>query len=449
MSNYLAIAQTTQALCEFIARSLQADGLELGAQVVPRKPPAEPPQEPLVTVFLYRTTPNGALRNLDAPTRGPDGTLLTKPRAALDLHYLISCYGNEDELEPQRMLGSVVRGLHEEPILSQLDIREAANRPFLAGGDLAASLQKVRFTPAKLDLDDMSKLWSMLFQTPYAYSVVYDATAVLLDGHGIPAAGRPVLRRTIRAVPGTRPHIARLRSRPRGSSAEPLEGPSPADHEIWLEGDSLTTGEAVPPAVGEAVSSSADEAISSAGREDVGAAGGGVAKVAPGRTAPLSVGEVVVRVGDRDVTPDRAGAERVVFTPPEDLPPGIYPVQVRAGVVESNAVPLTRQPRVTGPVEASGDPLVVTVRLDMPVRDDQRVELLLDELDPPPGRRPESHRFPATHPLDRPPGTDDHVIHVPVHGVRAPLTYLVRVQVAGVAGRTGDDLRTPVLDLEV
>ncbi len=95
MSNYLAIAQATQALCEFIARCLQADGLELGAQVVPRKPPAEPPQEPLVTVFLYQTTPNGALRNRDAPTRGPDGTLLTKPQAALDLHYLISAYGNE------------------------------------------------------------------------------------------------------------------------------------------------------------------------------------------------------------------------------------------------------------------------------------------------------------------------------------------------------------------
>ncbi|RSM87839.1 DUF4255 domain-containing protein [Kibdelosporangium aridum] len=394
MSNYLAIAQATQALCEFIARCLQADGLELGAQVVPRKPPAEPPQEPLVTVFLYQTTPNGALRNRDAPTRGPDGTLLTKPQAALDLHYLISAYGNEDELEPQRLLGSIVRGLHEEPILSQVDIEEAATRPFLAGGDLAAAEQRVRFTPSKLDLDDMSKLWSMLVQTPYAFSVVYEATAVLLDGHGTPAAGKPVLSRNIRAIAGRRPVVDRVRSRPRGSTALPVEGPVPADHEVWLEGRTLA--------------------------------------------GP----DVSVRVGGQRVVPDQVADNRIVFVLPEDLPAGVYPVRVDIGPIESASVPVTRQPKIVEPIEVGGVPLAVTVQLDMPIRADQRVDLLLDELDPPADRPAASYRIAAPFPLD--PGNS---VRIPIAAVQ-PLGYLVRVQVSGVVSRPGDDLRTPKIDVE-
>ncbi|WP_020672137.1 DUF4255 domain-containing protein [Amycolatopsis nigrescens] len=414
MSNYLSIAQATDALCGFIARALLDDGITFGIRVTPRKPPAEPPADPMVTVFLYQITPNAALRNRDAPTRAPDGTLLVKPQAALDLHYLITCYGNEDVLEPQRMLGSIVRGLHEQPILSRVDIEESATKPFLAGADLASAPQAVRFTPAKLDLDDLSKLWSMLVQTPYALSVVYEATAVVVDGRGVPAAGKPVLRRTVRAIAGGRPKIERLLSRALGSPDRPAEGPVPAGSEVWLEGTAL--------------------------------AGDGV----------------VVRVGDREVTPSSAGEQRVVFTLPEQpaaLPPGIYPVQVlhdvrvRDGaedrvlrrVLESNAVPLVRQPRVLDPVEAGGDPPVLTIRLDLPLRASQRVEVLLDELDPPADRAAASYRFAAAFPLERPPGTED-AIRVPVPGVR-PAVYLVRVQVDGVPSLPGPDLRTPTAEL--
>ncbi|WP_158891585.1 DUF4255 domain-containing protein [Amycolatopsis anabasis] len=411
MSNHLAIAQATEALCQLIARALQADGDPIGARVRPVKPPAEPPAEPLVTVFLYQITPNAALRNRDAPTRAADGTLIAKAHAALDLHYLISCYGNEDTLEPQRMLGSIVRGLNEEPILSRVDIESAAARPYLAGADLASSPQAVRFTPSKLDLDDLSKLWSMLFQTPYALSVVYEATAVVVDGRGTPVAGKPVLRRTVRAVAGGRPVIERLVSRPQGSSDLPVEGPVPAGSEVWLEGAALT--------------------------------GDGVA----------------VRIGDLVVAPTSVGNERVVFTlagePVRALPPGIYPVQVvhdlRAEdrllrkVIESNVVPVVRQPRVLEPVESGGTPPILTVRFDMPVRRDQRVQILLDELDPPADRAAASYRLTAPVPLDRPPGAED-TVRVPLPTVRRA-SYLVRAQVDGVPTLPQGDLRAPTVTL--
>ncbi|KWX10977.1 hypothetical protein TR74_00440, partial [Carbonactinospora thermoautotrophica] len=194
MSNHLAVAAATEALRLFLARAVQPD-FPFAVEVAARKPPTEPPTDPTITVFLYQVTPNAALRNQDAPTRAADGTPLTRPAAALDLHYLISCYGEESQLVPQRLLGSVVRSLHEEPVLSRRDIEDAQRQAYLLGADLAASPQRVRFTPTPMDVDELSKLWSTLFQTPYALSVVYQGTAVLLEGRQAPAAGKPVLRR--------------------------------------------------------------------------------------------------------------------------------------------------------------------------------------------------------------------------------------------------------------
>ena len=55
-----------------------------------------------VNLFLYQVTPNGTFRNIDAPTRRSDGTLLQPTRSAYDLHYLLTFYGSEANLEPQR-----------------------------------------------------------------------------------------------------------------------------------------------------------------------------------------------------------------------------------------------------------------------------------------------------------------------------------------------------------
>ena len=408
MSNYLAVAQATEALRQFVSRRVTAD-VGFAVRVLAQKPFTDPPAEPTITVFMYEVVPNPSLRNLDAPTRGADGTLLTKPQAAIDLHYLISFYGDEADLQPQKLLGSVVRSLHTSPVLLEEDLNAAAVRPPLVGADLASSPQKVRLTPTKLDVDDLYKLWTMLIQVPYALSVMYQGTLVLLDGEGVPAAGKPVLRRNVRAVAGGRPVLDRVLSRPAGSTQAPVEGPVPRGSEVLLQGNQLS------------------------GDGDT------------------------VRIGDVDVTPQTTREDLVVFRFPEappdqELPPGIYPVSVVQdlsfpdGTVrkafESNAVAVTRQPSVIEPVQVAGG--VVTVRLDLPVLDDQRVVLLLDELDPPTTRHAASYQFPAPVPLGTRP--DNRTVEVAVSGVIAA-DYLVRVQVDGVRSRTGDDLRTPSVQL--
>src|ERR1041384_1777635 len=88
--------------------------VKLGRPTVPVDP-----QPRKVQIFLYQVTPNAAWRNMDLPTRDAGGQrVLQRPQAALDLHYLFSFYGNEDLLEPQLMMGQVVRDLHARAVLS-------------------------------------------------------------------------------------------------------------------------------------------------------------------------------------------------------------------------------------------------------------------------------------------------------------------------------------------
>ncbi|MFI5689345.1 DUF4255 domain-containing protein [Streptomyces sp. NPDC051636] len=200
MSNALAIAHVTQALALLIETNLPPD-IDMAVKVEARKPPADAPAEPTINVFLYQVTPNTSQRNNDLPTRAADGTLVRRPAAALDLHYLISAYGEETELVGQRLIGSVVRTLHEIPVLPKDVIELAGERPYLSGSDLADAAQRVRFTPTVMDVDETSKLWGMLHQTPYSLSVVYQAALVFIDGRGTPTPGKPVERPNVRVLP--------------------------------------------------------------------------------------------------------------------------------------------------------------------------------------------------------------------------------------------------------
>ncbi|MDQ1044134.1 DUF4255 domain-containing protein [Streptomyces sp. V4I2] len=226
MSNALAIAHVTQALALLIENNV---GPEFGeaVKVEPRKPPADAQAEPTISVFLYQVTPNTSQRNNDLPTRASDGTLVKRPAAALDLHYLISAYGEETELVGQRLIGSVVRTLHETPILPKDVVEQAGERPYLAGSDLAEAAQRVRFTPTVMDIDETSKLWGMLHQTPYSLSVVYQAALVFIDGRQTPVPAKPVERSDVRVVPFVAP-VQEAETEDPVSTPEPASEPAPA-----------------------------------------------------------------------------------------------------------------------------------------------------------------------------------------------------------------------------
>jgi hypothetical protein len=226
MSNFLAIATVTAALSRAVQAAVSVD--VPGAEVTTVRPdgPSSGVPNTGVNIYLYQVTPNTALRNDDLPTRSHDGTLVARPQAALDLHYLLSFYGNEVELEPQRLLGSTVRTLHSQPVLARAAIQSTvADVSFLANSDLANEVELVKFTPIPLNLDELSKLWSVFMEIPYTLSVAYQASVVLITMEQAPHVPLPVLEPVIQVSPS-------VPGPPSGVPPDQLPG-----LQLWLRSD--------------------------------------------------------------------------------------------------------------------------------------------------------------------------------------------------------------------
>ena len=216
MSNVLAIATVTETIVQVLGDALDA------AQVTGAHVTALPPDskiglpDPGVNVFLYQVSPNAAWRNADTPTRRADGTLLRRPQVALDLHYLITFYGDEMRLEQQRLLGAVTRTLHAQPVLPRSTIEFVQTHvAFLSGADLADQSELVRVTPILLTLEELSKLWSFLLKIDYVLSVAYQASVVLIETDDpVPPPALPVLAANIYALPFRQPVIGTIAPAP-------------------------------------------------------------------------------------------------------------------------------------------------------------------------------------------------------------------------------------------
>jgi hypothetical protein len=216
MSNFLAIATVTATLQSVIQNAVDAPDVNVsGAKATAVRPDGATSGTPTtgVNIFLYQVMPNGALRNADLPNRDVGGAFVRRPRAALDLHYLLSFYGDEGMLEPQRLLGVVTHTLNSQPTLTRDMIRDMLNDAafaFLAGSDLAEENEVVRFIPLGLSLEELSKLWSVFFQTTYVLSIAYQASVVLIEGAERPRAALPVRERTITVLPFRLPVIEKV-----------------------------------------------------------------------------------------------------------------------------------------------------------------------------------------------------------------------------------------------
>jgi hypothetical protein len=212
VSNFLAIATVTETLRQMLNSAMEQTITGATATAVrpattnAGAPPGLP--NPGVNVFLYQVTPNASWRNMDLPNRRDDGSLSGRPRVALDLHYLLTFYGQDNQLEPQRLLGRAVQVLHARAVLTRPQIRSAITAVgFLATSNLADEVEVVKFVPLSLSLEELSKLWSVFFQTAYTLSVAYQGTVVLIEGDESPQQPLPVRERTLRVLPFQQPAI--------------------------------------------------------------------------------------------------------------------------------------------------------------------------------------------------------------------------------------------------
>ena len=182
MSNYLTLAVITAAIQEIVQAAVH-DAVP-GATVRVGPPRTVPPGEKEVNIYLYQLSPDAELRNDDLPTRGADGKLLSRPCAAIRLHYLIS-FAGEDHLATEIMLGRVISVLNAFPILTARElariVSSSGSYPFLADADLPDSRETVKLTAEYLSLEELSKLWTVFFQLAHRPSLQYVATPVLID----------------------------------------------------------------------------------------------------------------------------------------------------------------------------------------------------------------------------------------------------------------------------
>ena len=197
MSNYLAIATVTNALQQIlqIEVSQEIPGVKV-TTVRPDRADTES-KVPTINIFLYQISPNPNQRNADLRTRRPKGNLIKHGQAALDLYYLFSFYGNELELEPQRLAGSTVRTLVDRPMLGADLIEQSLARTKIPGieeSTLIDQVQAVKIIPETITADELTRIWSLFAQAPYALSFPYRATAVLIQGEKGGQRGLPVLQ---------------------------------------------------------------------------------------------------------------------------------------------------------------------------------------------------------------------------------------------------------------
>ena len=200
MSNDLAVATTTAAIRYIIMGAVA----ELGAAVTTQRPDA--PSEAAgarVNVFLYQTAPDAEFRNQDLPMRDASGRLVQRPMEAVDLQYLITFYGDEAALMPQRLMNRTLARLHSEAVLTPA-LLDAAIRSEtsvnLSGSDLARQPVLVRLALKTLSNDELNRLWTAFTHGPYGLSVAYEAGPLLLDDLGVPTVAVPVERAAVRLV---------------------------------------------------------------------------------------------------------------------------------------------------------------------------------------------------------------------------------------------------------
>lgn len=135
--------------------------------------PLAQPQNPTVTVFLYRVSEHASLRN--APRRTlADGRVQRQP-LPLELSYLITAWARSTHAE-LLIVGRVLQVLYEHGELGPAD---------LVGGAWEAG-EGVQLVLESLPLDDHYRIWDAS-QVPYRLSLTYMVRVV-----GISSAPGPV-----------------------------------------------------------------------------------------------------------------------------------------------------------------------------------------------------------------------------------------------------------------
>lgn len=191
----LAIASITLAIRQRLQAALNRAG-SLGGEVRTERPDKlTDTGAPIVNLYLYQLNLNPFMRNNDIDpviVRTPDrsggykipATSIQTYKVPLKLRYMLSFFGDERTLVPQRLLAVCVAALNRLPQIDARAVTAAAN---LVAGAAAPTpppepipdFDDVNLSFADLTLDDTYRLWSA-FKATYALSVGYLADTAIV-----------------------------------------------------------------------------------------------------------------------------------------------------------------------------------------------------------------------------------------------------------------------------
>ncbi len=417
MGDYHAIAAVTATLVNLIyGGTRHVPGVSISTQRPKREDPDSKAQ---INVFLYHVTPNPSLRNMDLPTRREDGTLAQAPALALDLHYLLTFYGNQDlkHLEPQVLLGLTLDSLHVHPYLTTDEIVDvlSAHQQFGEPGrivrEAAQRIEQIVLADVSMELEALSRLWSMAFQVPYALSVAYKASAAILTADLTPEPVLPVVGRDFEYFQFRPPELDAVAAAVDGEP-DPV-APIFAGSRLVLRGKRFQADQ-VTVAVGSTLFDPPSHRITGT-RIDL------LLDPDTARGAPLVSGHLAVCViADVHSSSEplvialrpRITGARVVIADTEDPE---SPGEETAGAKSAAPVISDLDGKFSGKVESQVVPRVEA---------GQEAEMLLNQLDAPAGRIPYSFSFRAVQ------QQSGDLAVVPFEGVPAGV-YLLRLRIGG------------------
>ncbi|MCG8686500.1 MAG: DUF4255 domain-containing protein [Desulfobacterales bacterium] len=208
MSTSLGIAAVTAVLREILTNRFSLDPVSssIGAVSVSTGAPdkidlsgASDPNQ--VNIFLYQVSHNQGWRNVDLPSRNSRGQVTNAPPLALDLHYLITVYG-EQPFYSEILLGEVVQEFHQRAVPDRQVIDQALNPDAPAAGfpvqlaqsGLARQIERIRITPEVMSREEVSKLWPAL-QASYRTTLAYHVSTVIIESIEPARPSLPVLQR--------------------------------------------------------------------------------------------------------------------------------------------------------------------------------------------------------------------------------------------------------------
>ena len=135
MSNYPGDCHRHRQHCVSSRKRVRREAGFAGADAVVLRPPASvtaghPTGFPntFVGLYPYQIMPNAQWRNASLPNRRSDWHTGSANRSAYDVYFVLTCYGDDSQLEPQRVLGgALLASVDRRTSLDQADDKNATS----------------------------------------------------------------------------------------------------------------------------------------------------------------------------------------------------------------------------------------------------------------------------------------------------------------------------------